>query len=232
MADREGWGPDLRFDRPAAIDGTLVFGADFVAPRNDLALLATLPGLTVQIRCIPPVRVELRAELPPLTGGVWLRPSVPVQLGTATLPGPVLTGEVRYASHTARPMVGTTQPPWRGTRSAEEGATLRVQDSQATPAGWRSPWQEASGVPVGLTHRLPPVLEVLDQARCTGYQAAARLQDRTGFAHQDGMPVGLRVLGALDRGSDLRQATLFRHQDGDRQRRPAPGPMAERRWAD
>ena len=101
MADREGWGPDLRFDRPAAIDGTLVFGADFVAPRNDLALLATLPGLTVQIRCIPPVRVELRAELPPLTGGVWLRPSVPVQLGTATLPGPgryLITVEVPSGS--------------------------------------------------------------------------------------------------------------------------------------
>jgi hypothetical protein len=72
-------------------------------------------------------------------------------------------------------------------------------------------------VPVGLTHRLPPVLEALDQARCTGYQAAARLQDRTGFAHQDGRRIGRVMVGAFDRGSDLRQATLFRHQDGDRQ---------------
>lgn len=220
MADEVSWTGDLRFDRPVATDADLLFGADFVAPRNDLTLLATLPGLTVQIRCIPPVRVELQAALPPPTGSVWLRPSVPLQLGTgpsARLPDLVVTGEVRYDSHTARPKVGSTQSPWRGTRSAEDGATLRAQDSQATPAGWRSPWQEASRAPVGLVHRLPPVLEVLDPIRCIGYQAAARLQDRTGFAHQDGRRIGQVMVGAFDRGSDLRQTTGFRHQDGDRQ---------------
>jgi len=64
MADEVSWTGDLRFDRPVATDADLVFGADFVAPRNDLTLLASLPGLRVQIRCIPPVRVELQAALP------------------------------------------------------------------------------------------------------------------------------------------------------------------------
>lgn len=37
----------LRFDRPAPTDADLLFGADFVAPRNDLTVQAVLRKFSV-----------------------------------------------------------------------------------------------------------------------------------------------------------------------------------------
>lgn len=103
---------DLLFDQPAATDANLVFGANYIAPRDDVTLRATLPLPVVTIKFIPPARAELLAQLPGLTvQSLVLRPSVPLNVGAgagANLPGVVFTGEVRYASHTQRPTVGRT----------------------------------------------------------------------------------------------------------------------------
>lgn len=42
---------DLLFDRPAATDADLVFGAGFVPARDDVTVLATLPPPVVAIKC-------------------------------------------------------------------------------------------------------------------------------------------------------------------------------------
>ncbi|HOA94764.1 MAG TPA: hypothetical protein PKJ79_13485 [Quisquiliibacterium sp.] len=107
----------LRFDRPAPTDADLLFGADFIAPRNDLTVQAVLPLPGVDVRFIPPARLELQVLLPaPTVNSVLLRPSVPLNVGSgqgAILPGVVFVSEVRYFSRTQRPTVGQTEPLWQ-----------------------------------------------------------------------------------------------------------------------
>lgn len=219
MAENESQQADLLFDRPAATDATLLFGADFVPPRNDLRVFATLPVPAVAIKFIPPARAELLAELPRLSvRSLVLRPSVPLTLAPS-LPAIVFTGEVRYYSRTQRPTVGETRHPWQGTRATEEVATQPQQHAHATPAGWSGLWQGASGAPQGIAHRLPPVLQAAHRQRRAGHQEASRLQDATWFAHQDGRPLGLVRFAVFERATGVRRATWFRHQDGDRTKR-------------
>jgi hypothetical protein len=105
---------DLLFDQPAATDANLVFGANYIAPRDDVVVLASLPLPVVAIKFIPPARAALLAELPALTvTTLLLRPSVPLDVTGASLPGVVYSGEVRYDSRTQRPTVGQTEHPWQ-----------------------------------------------------------------------------------------------------------------------
>ena len=171
---------DLLFDQPAATDANLVFGANYVAPRDDVTVRATLPLPVIAIKFIPPARAELLAELPGLTvRSLVLRPSVPLNVGTgagASLPGVVFTGEVRYASHTQRPTVGQTSHHWQVAQQTEDGADHGQQDAAATPAGWETFWRRTIASPQGIEHRLPPVLASLPAQRRTGQQQARRFR--------------------------------------------------------
>ena len=114
MPANSGQNVDLLFDRPAATDADLIFGADYVPPRNEVTVLATLPLPVASIHFIPPARLDVLAALPGLTvSTLILRPSVPLNVGAASLPGVVLTGEVRYVSRTQRPTVGQTAHEWQ-----------------------------------------------------------------------------------------------------------------------
>lgn len=214
---------DLLFDQPAATDVNLVFGANYIAPRDDVTVRATLPLPVVTIKFIPPARAELLAELPGLTvQSLVLRPSVPLNVGTgsgASLPGVVFTGEVRYASHTQRPTVGQTSHHWQVAQQTEDGADQGQQDAAATPAGWETFWRRTLALPQGIKHRLPPVLDSLPVQNRTGQQQARRFHDLTWFAHQDGTHLELARLGLFQNAVRLRDATRFRHQDGDRTKR-------------
>jgi hypothetical protein len=214
---------DLLFDQAAATDAKLVFGANYIAPRDDVTVRATLPLPVVTIKFIPPARAELLAELPGLTvQSLLLRPSVPLNVGTgsgASLPGVVFTGEVRYASHTQRPTVGQTSHHWQMAQQTEDGADQGQQDAAATPAGWETFWRRTLALPHGIAHRLPPVLASLPAQRRTGQQQAKRFHDLTWFAHQDGTHLELARLGLFQNAVRLRDATRFRHQDGDRTKR-------------
>lgn len=210
---------DLLFDQPAATNADLVFGANYIAPRDDVTVRATLPLPVVAIKFIPPARAELLAELPGLTvRSLVLRPSVPLTEG-ASLPGVVFTGEVRYASHTQRPTVGRTTHHWQMARQSEDGATQGQQDAAATPAGWETFWRRTLASPQGIEHRLPPVLAAAPEQRRTSQQQATRLIDATWFAHQDGTHLELARQGLFQNAVPLRDATRFRHQDGDRRNR-------------
>lgn len=212
---------DLLFDQPAATDTNLVFGASYVAPRDDVTVRATLPLPVIAIKFIPPARAELLAELPGLTvRSLVLRPSVPLNVGAgASLPGVVFTGEVRYASHTQRPTVGWTSHHWQVAHQTEDGAKQGQQDAAATPAGWETFWRRTIAAPQGIEHRLPPVLAAAPEQRRTGQQQATRLHEMTSFAHQDGTHLELARRGSFQNAAPLRDATRFRHQDGDRTKR-------------
>ena len=214
---------DLLFDQPAATDANLVFGANYIAPRDDVTLRATLPLPVVTIKFIPPARAELLAQLPGLTvQSLVLRPSVPLNVGAgagASLPGVVFTGEVRYASHTQRPTVGRTSHLWQVAKQTEDGAKQSQQDAAATPAGWKTFWRRTIAAPQGVDHRLPPVLASLPAQHRTGQQQARPFHDLTWFAHQDGTYLELARLSLFQNASRLRDATGFRHQDGDRTKR-------------
>jgi hypothetical protein len=214
---------DLLFDQPAATDANLVFGAGFIAPRDDVVVLASLPLPVVTIKFIPPARAELLAQLPGLTvQSLVLRPSVPLDVGAhagSNLPGVVFTGEVRYASHTQRPTVGRTSHLWQVAKQTEDGAKQGQQEAAATPAGWKTIWRRTIAAPQGVDHRLPPVLASLPAQHRTGQQQARRFQDLTWFAHQDGTYLELARLSLFQNASRLRDATRFRHQDGDRTKR-------------
>ncbi|WP_394474869.1 hypothetical protein [Ralstonia mannitolilytica] len=214
---------DLLFDQPAATDADLVFGANYIAPRDDVTVWATLPLPVVAIKFIPPARAELLAELPGLTvRSLVLRPSVPLNVGTgagASLPGVVFTGEVRYASHTQRPTVGQTSHHWQVARQTEDGADHGQQDAAATLAGWETLWRRTLASPQGIVHQLPPVLAGAPEQRRTGQQQATRRHDVTWFAHQDGTHLELARQGSFQNAVRLRDATRFRHQDGDRTKR-------------
>ncbi len=211
---------NLLFDQPAAADADLVFGAGFVAPRDDLVVLASLPLPVVSIKFIPPARAELLAELPALTVSTMvLRPSMPLDVAGASLPGVVFSGAVRYYSRTQRPTVGQTEHPWQVARQTEDGATQGQQDAAATPAGWDAFWRRTSGVPQGVEHKLPPVLVAAPEQRGARHQDATRLQDSTWFAHQDATHFELARQGLFQNARPLRNATRFQHQDGDRTKR-------------
>jgi len=210
---------DLLFDQPAATDADLVFGANYIAPRDDVTVRATLPLPVVAIKFIPPARAELLAELPGLTvRSLVLRPSVPLTEG-ASLPGIVFTGEVSYASRTQRPTVGQTTHHWQLLRQSEDGSTQGQQDAAATPAGWDTSWRRTVGLPQGIEHKLPAVLVAVPEPRHASHQEATRLQDATWFAHQDGTHLELACRGSFQNAVRSRDATRFRHQDGDRTKR-------------
>ncbi len=220
MPVNTGQNVDLLFDRPAATDADLIFGADYVPPRNDVALQATLPLPVASIHFIPPARLDVLAELPGLTvSTLILRPSVPLNVGVASLPGVVLTGEVRYASRTQRPTVGQTAHEWQQAAQTEEGAVQGQQDAAATPAGWGAVWQRAGTSMHGIAHRLPPVLVAAPLQRRTGQQQATRLHGATGFAHEIATLIAPMREGVFQNATRLRDATHFAHQDGDRNKR-------------
>ena len=220
MPSNSGQNVDLRFDRPAALDADLIFGADYVPPRNDVLVQATLPLPVASIAFIPPARLEVLAELPGLTvSTLILRPSVPLNVGVASLPGVVLTGEVRYASRTQRPTVGQTAHEWQQAAQRENGAAQRQQDARATPAGWSAAWQRGAVSVHGIAHRLPPILVTAPLLRRTGQQQATRLHGATGFAHENATPIAQIRTGVFQNATRLRDATRFAHQDGDRSKR-------------
>lgn len=220
MPANSGQNVDLRFDRPAALDADLIFGADYVPPRNDVTVQAMLPLPVASIHFIPPARLEVLAELPNLTvSTLILRPSVPLNVGVASLPGVVLTGEVRYASRTQRPTVGQTAHEWQQAAQRENGALQGQQDATATPAGWDAAWQRAGVSVHGVAHRLPPILAAAPLLRRTGQQQATRLHGATGFAHENATPIAQIRTGVFQNATHLRDATRFAHQDGDRSKR-------------
>ncbi|MBK1674624.1 hypothetical protein CKO35_15265 [Ectothiorhodospira shaposhnikovii] len=214
---------DLLFDQPAVTDANLVFGANHIAPRGDVTVRATLPLPVVTIKFIPPARAELLSQLPGLTvQSLVLRPSVPLNVGAgagASLPGVVVTVEVRYASHTQRPTVGRTSHHWQVAQQTEDGANQGQQDAAAMPAGWKTFWRRTIAAPQGVDHRLPPVIVSLPAQHRTGQQQARRFHDLTWFAHQDGTYLELARLNMFQNASRLCNATRFRHQDGDRTKR-------------
>ncbi|WP_124982698.1 hypothetical protein [Ralstonia solanacearum] len=220
MPANSGQNVDLLYDRPAATDANLIFGADYLPPRNDVVVQATLPLPVASIAFIPPARLEVLAELPGLTvSTLVLRPSVPLHVGVASLPGVVLTGEVRYASHTQRPTVGQTAHEWQQAAQGEDGAAQGQQDATATPAGWSALWQRAGVSVHGIAHRLPPVLVAAPLQHRTGQQQATRMHGATGFAHEDATPIAQIRAGVFQNATRLRDATHFAHQDGDRSKR-------------
>ena len=215
-----GQNVDLLYDQPAATDADLIFGADYVPPRKDVVVQATLPLPVASVAFIPPARLEVLAELPGLTvSTLILRPSVPLNVGVASLPGVAFTGEVRYASRTQRPTIGQTAHEWQQAAQTEEGATQGQQDAAATPAGWGAVWQRAERSMHGIAHRLPPVLVAAPLQRRTGQQQATRLHGATGFLHDGATPIAQIRVGVFQNATRLRDATRFAHQDGDRAKR-------------
>ena len=211
---------DLLYDQPAATDADLIFGADYVPPRNDVVVQATLPLPVVSVAFIPPALLAVLAELPSLTvSTIILRPSVPLNVGVASLPGVVLTGEVRYASRTQRPTVRQMAHEWQQAVQHEGGAAQGQQDATATPAGWGAAWQRGAVSVHGIAHRLPPILVAAPLLRRTGQQQATRLHGATGFAHANATPIAQIRTGVFQYATRLRDATRFAHQDGDRSKR-------------
>lgn len=220
MPANSGQNVDLLYDRPAATDANLIFGADYVPPPSDVVVQATLPLPVANIAFIPPARLEVLAELPGLTvSTLILRPSVPLNVGVASLPGVVFTGEVRYASRTQRPTVGQTAHEWQQAVQHEDGAAQRQQDATATPAGWGAAWQRGAVSVHGIAHRLPPVLVAASLQRATRQQQATRLHGATGFAHENATPIAQVRGGVFQNATGLHDATRFAHQDGDRGKR-------------
>lgn len=213
---------DLRFGQPAPNDADLLFGADFVAPRNEITVQAVLPPPLADLRCIPPARLDLHAALPAPTVLALLRPSLPLMLGGATgavLPGVVLSAGLHYLSRTQRPTVGRTTPRWQVARPREEGAAQAQQDGDARPAGWAARWQQGRARPHGIAHRLPPVLGALRREQRTPHQDASPLRVAGDFDQQDATRCSALRWGAFQSAVAVVDATHLRHQDGDRRQR-------------
>lgn len=213
----------LRFDRPAPTDADLLFGADYVPPRNDLTIQAVLPLPGVAIKFIPPARVQLLAQLPALTvSSALLRPSVPLDVGDAqgaVLPGVVFAGDVRYFSRTQRPTVGQTAHFWQLAGRTEDGPKHGQHDADAKPSGWGVLWRRTQALPQGVAHRLPPVLSASREQRRAHHQDATPWRDATWFGHQIATHLEMVHEGVFQNAGAVRDATHFRHQDGDRSKR-------------
>ena len=210
----------LLYDRPAAADAHLIFGANYVLPCNDVVVQVRLPAPVASIVFIPPARLQVLAELPGLAvSTLILRPSVPLNVGVASLPGVVLTGEVRYASRTQRPTVARAVPAWNQAERSENGATQSQQDAAATPAGWESHWQRTSVLLHGFAHLLPPVLVSEFFSRSAGQQRATRQHVVTWFCHEEALHIAPIRVGVFQNAIRLHDTACLAHQDGDRSKR-------------
>lgn len=223
MSGSVSQGTDLRFGQPAPTDTDLLFGADFVAPRNDLTVQAVLPLPGVAITFIPPARLELLAQLPaPTVNSVLLRPSLPLVVGGAQgaiLPGVVFASEVHYLSRTQRPTVGQSEHVWQLAQRTEDGSTQGQHDANARPSGWGVPWGHTTARPHGIAHRLPPVLSASREQRRADHQDGTPLRGATWLRHQIATHIEMVREGLFQNAAAVRDATHFRHQDGDRSKR-------------
>ena len=82
---------DLRFGQPAPTDANLLFGADFVAPRNEITVQAVLPPPLADLRFIPNARLDLYAALPAPTVPKEL-PSLAELALSVVIPGGAMAG--------------------------------------------------------------------------------------------------------------------------------------------
>ena len=210
----------LLYDRPAAADAHLIFGANYVLPCNDVVVQVRLPAPVASIVFIPPARLQVLAELPGLAvSTLILRPSVPLNVGVASLPGVVLTGEVRYASRTQRPTVARAVPEWNQAERTENGAAQSQQDAAATSAGWESHWQRTSVLLHGFAHLLPPVLVSEFLSRNAGQQRATHQHVVTWLCHEEALHIAPIRVGVFQNAIRLHDTACLAHQDGDRSKR-------------
>jgi hypothetical protein len=200
----------------------LVFGASYIAPRDDVVVLATLPLPVVAIKFIPPARAELLAELPGLTvRTLLLRPSVPLNVALwrkssrrrVLRRGPVLLAHAATDG-------GQTAHPWQLARQTEDGATQGQQDAPLHPQAGTAFWRRTLALflkasSTGCRRCWQP-----RQSNAAHRPAACDpLQDSTWFAHQDATRFEAARRGLFQNAGPLRDATRFRHQDGDRTKR-------------
>lgn len=213
----------LLFAQDPATNGDLVFslgGADEeVVPGTELSVDITLPLPTVSAQIVPPVEVEVAAVLPPPVLQVEAR-YVYLAEALIVLPGPQVEGEALYKSNTQRPTVGKVQSFSQVARPESGGATHRMQDGAAHPAGWQGPWQSASRLSGSVEHVLPSVLRPAEVSRRGPHQDAHGVARTTQLAHQEAARSVRKLLAsAFEDAAAARAATGFKHQDADRRKR-------------
>ena len=191
---------ELIFSRPRVTTGELVFGET--------------DGASGEVAAV------IRGSFAPLRGAFLVRALAKARIAGTFAP---LTGAFSgvYNSNTQRPTVGQSANPWQvADKPNQPGAEFKQQDASAQPAGKTPPWQQATGTPVNVEHRLPPLLKALHVQRAPIFQGGTRVRGSTGFRYEEGARTREQLDGIFQNATRVRASTGFRYQDGDRTKRP------------
>lgn len=209
---------DLRFAHPPG-SAHLVLGGEpaGAAPALDARLVGALPALRFDALAIPNASATF----------------------VGTFPAMEMLIEARYASRTARPLVGGTYSTWQRGRGFEHGAEHRTSSTQPAPVQARAGWRPATNHVAGVEARRNARLARLPITATVRFDIASPTSPGAiGVAHSDALQ--LRTAGPFVHANAERMDGLQRrllHQDGlrDRHRPTSSGfgvaaPLPSRRF--
>lgn len=191
---------DLRFAHPPG-SAHLVLGGDPAGshPPLDAQLVGTLPGLRFEGLAIPNASATL----------------------VATFPAMEMIAEARYASRTARPLVGRTTLAWQRARGFEDGAEHRTASTASHPSQARASWQTGQTHDANVTtRRAATLVRAPVSAAVRFYGAVPQSPGALRIAHSESLH--LRTVGPEAFANAARMDALQRRislQDGLRDRR-------------
>lgn len=167
----------------------------------------------------PPVDAQLVGALPPLRFEALAIPNASATL-VGTFPAMEMLVEARYASRTARPLVGSTYSTWQRGRGFEVGAEHRTSQTVRAPVQAQTGWQRATGHVAGVEERRSARLARLPITATVRFCLASPTSPGAiGVAHSDALQ--LRTAGPFVHANAARMDGLQRrllHQDGLRDR--------------
>lgn len=190
----------LIFQRPAATDAHLVFGAGDDAPPAG--------GL---------VTISAAATLPTLGLAALLRASVPGS-AAAALPALSAAGELRYRSQTARPTVGAARTAHQQAQAGAASARAPHQTGRPLAGASTTPWARAGSHSSAIWHGLPPRLLWLARSLLLWHQDATGLGAEAQAEHADALRIARQTASAYHEATDLRAASHYSSQDATRTR--------------
>jgi len=209
----------LIFERTGAPSTDLVFGdTGGVAPRVDLTVTGTLPGLTAKFNVFPPVLTEITGTLPGITATVTVRAATPVVL-TGVFPGFAMLAKVTYHTQTQRPTVASLHTTAQVAAMIEGGISQPQQHAQQANSGVQANAVDATRANTGSTTGFANATDST-QAIAGAFEDGVPTRDTTHASMQDGDPQWLRFFSQFQEADRLAAAQARgQFEDGLRDRR-------------
>ena len=180
---------------------SLVFGDDGTPTEAHYSarLTASFQPLRAEIRLLPDRRAALAASFPSLT----------------------VTAGAQYASHAARPLVGSASASWQRGEETESGVVSAFAGTDSSPTGVESTWYPGAALGTVSVARFKSAQRSTRGQCNTCFTSASRLNDLRSSLWQDSRRdrrLGRRSGFSIATHLESRRCEM-RHQDADRHSR-------------